>query len=187
VIGDVAGDRLVAMLRRAPRGVVLPRELPGRFDRLGATGAEERAVEVSRRERGHVGSQLDRAGVRVRPVGVEGQLSHLLERGLADLLSERVTDVHGEEPCERVQVPLPVRVLEVAPVAADDYRDLRSVVSAHAREVHPQVLFRCLLQIDGHRAHALLAPRFRRAPRSCQRTLASASPIATRKRRSPRR
>ena len=91
VVGDVARDRLPAPL--AAGGVVLPRELPGRLDRLRAAGDEEDAVQVAGRELGHLGGELDRARVRVRPVRVEGQLAHLLVRGLADLVAVRVADV----------------------------------------------------------------------------------------------
>ena len=169
VVGDLARDRLVLARRRradalvvprlvgafdplaAAREEVLARELPGRLDRLGAAGDEEGAVEVARRERGQLAGQLDRARVRVRPVGVEGQLLHLLERRLPDLLAEAVADVDREEAGERVQVALPVRVLEVAAVAADDDRHLVRGVAAHAGEVHPQVVAGGLLQIGGRR------------------------------------
>ena len=69
----------------AARRVVLARELPRRLHRFGAAGAEEDAVQISRRERRDLRGELDRARVRVRPVRVEGQLAHLLERRLADL------------------------------------------------------------------------------------------------------
>ena len=133
----------------APRRVVLARELPGRLDRLGATGAEEDAIEVAGRERRDLGRELDRARVRVRPVRVEGQLAHLLERGLPDLVAERVADVDGEEPGERVDVPPPVRVLEMAAVPAHDDRDVLGAEPTHAGEVHPEVLLRGALQVDG--------------------------------------
>ena len=166
VVGDLARDRLVAARGRradalvvprlvcrhplaAAREVVLARELPRRLDRLGAAGDEEGAVEVARRERGQLARELDRARVRVRPVRVEGQLAHLLERRLADLLAEAVADVDREEAGERVQVALPVRVLEVAAVAADDDRHLVRGVAAHAGEVHPQVVAGGLLQVGG--------------------------------------
>ena len=85
----------------------------------------------------------------IRPVGVEGQLAHLLVRGLPDLVAERVADVDGEEPGERVDVAPPVRVLEVTPVAAHDDRHVRRVEPAHAGEVHPEVLLGGALQVDG--------------------------------------
>ena len=66
VVGDPARDRLPAAL--AARGVVLARELPGRLDRLGASRAEEDAVEVAGSDRGDLGGELDRARVRVVPV-----------------------------------------------------------------------------------------------------------------------
>ena len=178
VVGDVARDRLVAArpLRRrddrvvpplglvrgaaepllAARRVVLAGELPGRLDRLGAAGDEEHAVEVARGERRDFAGELDRARMRVRPVGVERQLAHLLERRLADLLAERVADVDGEQARERVEVPLAVRVLEVAAVAADDDRHVLVGVAAHPREVHPEVILCDTLEIDRGGAHAVL-------------------------------
>ena len=140
VVGDVPGDRLVAVraaagargdrivpgLRLAQRlacvllaagGVVLPGELPCRLDGLRATRDEEDAVEVAGRERCKLRRELDRLRMRVRPVGVERQLAHLLERRLADLLAVAVADVDREQSGERVEVALAVRIPEVAPVA----------------------------------------------------------------------
>jgi hypothetical protein len=85
----------------------------------------------------------------VRPVGVERQLAHLRRRGLPHLLAVRVADLHREEARERVEVALPVRVLEVAALAADDDRDLAVAVAAHAGEVEPQVLVRRPLELLG--------------------------------------
>ena len=176
VVRDVAGDCLVATRSGPMRGhelvvarlglgersrqrggatreVVLARELPGRLDRVGPAGHEEDAVEVARSERRHLLGELDRAGVRVRPVRVERQLAHLLERRLADLLAERVAEVYGEQAGQGIEVALAVHVLEVAAVAADDDGHLGVAVAAHAREVQPQVVARSLLKIgDGHTA-----------------------------------
>ena len=166
MVGDLARDRLVLAGRRradalvaprvvgrdplaAAREVVLPRELPRRLDRLRAAGDEEDAVEIAGRQGGELGGELDRARVRVRPVRVEGQLAHLLEGGLADLLAEAVAEVDGEETRERVEVAVALRVLEVAAVAADDDRHVRLLVAAHAGEVQPEMVARCLLEIDG--------------------------------------
>jgi hypothetical protein len=140
----------------AARRVVLAGELPGRLDRLGAAGDEEHAVEVARGERRDLAGELDRARMRVRPVRVEGQLAHLLERRLADLLAERVADVDGEQARERVEVPLAVRILEVAALAADDDRHVLVGVAAHPREVHPEVILCDALKIDRGGAHAVL-------------------------------
>jgi hypothetical protein len=85
VVGGTTGDSLPAAL--AARRVVLPRELPGRLDCLRPTGDEERAIDVVRRKACKLGRELDRARMRVRPVGVKGQLAHLGERRLADLLA----------------------------------------------------------------------------------------------------
>ena len=162
------------------RGVVLARELPRGLDGLGAAGAEEDAVQVARRERRHLGSELDGARVCVRPVRVEGQLAHLVERRLADLVAERVADIDREEPRERIDVAPTVRVLEVTAVAADDDRHVRRIEPAHAGEMHPEVLLGGALQVDGlDRGH--VAPLARFALRYCQRTLPRAMVIATMK------
>ena len=158
VVGDLAGDRLPAAL--AAGTVELPRELPGRLDRLGAAGDEEDAVQVAGRERGDLGRELDRARVRVGPVRVERELAHLGRRRLADLLAVRVADLDREQARERVEVALPVDVLEVAALSAHDDRHVVAFgVRAHAREVEPEVVPRGLLQLRGreparHRRHA---------------------------------
>src|SRR4051794_20631671 len=84
--------------------------------------------------------------MRITPVGVERQLAHLRGRRLADLLAVAVTDVDGEQSREGVEVALPFRVLEVAPVAADD--DRHFAVPAHSCEVQPEVFARSTLQIQ---------------------------------------
>src|SRR5262249_33103510 len=117
----------------AARGVVLTRELPRGLDGLRAPGDEEQAVQPLRREGRDAGGELDRAGVRVAPVRVEGQLAHLCRRGLADLLAVAVAYVHREEAGECVEVSLAVRVLEVAAVAAHDDRHLVVAIAGHAR------------------------------------------------------
>jgi hypothetical protein len=89
--------------------------------------------------------------MRVRPVRVERQLAHLLERRLADLLAVRVAEVDGEKPRKRVEVSAAVRILQVAPLAAHDDRHVAFAVAAHASEVHPEVVLGELLQ-----AHATL-------------------------------
>ena len=148
VVGEAAGDGLPAAL--AAGGVVGAGELPRGLDGLGAAGDEEDAVQVARGERRELGGELDRAGVRVAPVGVERQLAHLLERGLADLLAVRVADLDGEQARERVEVAVPVAVFEVAALTADDDRRL---VPAHPREVEPEVILGELPEIArGHGA-----------------------------------
>src|SRR6185312_13229401 len=95
----------------------------------------------------HLGRELDRARVGVRPVRVEGQLAHLRRRRLADLVAIRVADLHREQPGERVEVALAVRILEIAAFAADDDRHLAVSVAAHPREVEPEVVAYRLLQL----------------------------------------
>ncbi len=72
-------------------------------------------------------------------------------RCLPDLVAVRVADVDGEEAGQRIEVPLTVRVLEVAALAADDDRDLVLRETAHAGEVEPEVLSRLFLEV----AHAV--------------------------------
>src|SRR5205085_6783828 len=105
--------------------------------------------------------ELDRARVCVRPVRVEGQLPHLLVRGLADLVAVRVADLHGKEAREGVEVALAVDVLEVAALAAHDDRRL---VTVHTREVKPEMLARGLLQLA--RTHACQLRTHTRVPQS---------------------
>ena len=124
VVGDLARDDL-APHRLAVRSVVLARQLPGRFDGLGAAGDEERAVDARRCQAGEPGGELGGRRVRERPVRVVRQPAHLLERRLPELLAVRVADLHGEQPAEHVQVALAVRVEEVRALAALDDRDLR--------------------------------------------------------------
>ena len=102
---------------------------------------------------------------------------------LAPLVAERVADVHREEPGERVEVALPVRVLEVAAVAADDDRDVGDLVATHAGEVHPEVLLGRFLEVErGYRGGGHATPcRARLADRYSQKTLPSAKAMATRK------
>src|SRR5207249_2723349 len=113
---------------------------------------------------------------RVRPVGVERQLAHLLERRLTDLLAEAVADVDREQARKRVQIALAVGVLEVAAVAADDDRHLGVPVPAHAGEVHPEMVLGELLQVEAGRRHP--APFERRI---CTSTLPSIPSTATAK------
>src|SRR4029079_9740213 len=108
----------------AARRVVLARELPGRFDRLGAARDEEHAVQVAGGERAALGRELDRARMRIAPVRVEGELAQLGGGGLPDLVAEAVADVDGEETRERVEVALAVYLLEVAAVPAHDDGDV---------------------------------------------------------------
>ena len=159
VVGGATRHGLPAAL--AARLVVLARELPRGLDRLAAAGDEEAAVEIARRERRDLLRELDRARMRIRPVRVERQLAHLLERGLAHLLAVRVADLHGEEPGERVEVPPALAVLEVAPLAAHDDRRL---VTRHAREVQPEMVARGLLKLLG--AHACRRRAHARVPQS---------------------
>src|SRR5688500_1052877 len=83
----------------------------------------------------------------VAPVRVEGQLAHLRSRRLPHLLAVPIADLDGEKTGERVEVALPLGVLEVAPVTAHDDREVVLLIAAHAREVQPQMLARGALQL----------------------------------------
>ncbi len=178
VVGDPARDRLPAAL--AARSVVLACELPGGLDRLRAARDEEDTVQVTRRERGDLGRELDRARMGVVPVRVEGQLAELRGRCLPHLLAEAVADVDREEPRKRVEVALAVHVLEVAAVAPHDDRHFLLRKARHAGEVQPQVVARGLLQLvggEGGCGEAHTAPFGAR--RHWKRMLASISTMAT--------
>ena len=84
VVGDLAADDLGA-LRLAGHPEVLAGQLPGRFDRLGAAGGEEDAVEVARGIVGQSLGQLYGAWVGVGPEGEVGQCARLLRSRLGQL------------------------------------------------------------------------------------------------------
>ena len=131
------------------RAVVGLRELPRRLDRLRAAGGEEHAVEVARRELRDARREFDRGRVRVAPVRVEAELLGLRGGRLAEL-GAAVADVHAVERREAVEVALAVLVVDVAALAPDDHgHRVVLVVGAHAREVHPQVAPRQLLEPVG--------------------------------------
>ncbi len=185
VVGDLPRDHL-GLGRVAGELVVLPRELERGLDRLAATAGEEHAVEVAGRQRRHPRRQLDRARVRVGPVGVEAQLASLVGAGLGDI-GAPVADVHAEQRGQAVEVAVAVLVVDVAALAAHDDGDVVVGVGAHPREVHPQVALRQLLKAalggggvlgGGHARDP--PPRGRRLP---LRTTVAPAP----RRRQPRR
>src|SRR5947209_2568061 len=102
---------------------------------------------MARRERLDLGGELDRARMRIRPIGVERELAHLRGGGLADLVAEAVADLHGEQARQGVEIALAVCVLEVAAVAAHDDRNVAVRVRAHAREVQPEMIAREALEL----------------------------------------
>src|SRR5262249_24694543 len=112
-------------------------------------------VEVGGGEAGDLGGELDRARVGVAPVGVEGELLHLLVRPTADLVAVRVADLDGEEAREPVEVAAALIVLQVAAVTPDDDRRL---VSGHPREREPGVLLRERAEV-GLSGHARIVDR----------------------------
>src|SRR5213592_1878834 len=95
VVGDLASDDL-GLVRVAGELVVLAHELDRRLDRFAAAAREEDAVEVAGGQRRDARGELDRARVRVRPVGEEAQLAGLVGPGLRDVRAP-VADVHAEQ------------------------------------------------------------------------------------------
>jgi hypothetical protein len=144
VVGDLARDELVP-LAAAVHAVPLAGDLQGRLDGLGPAVGEEDAVQVARSQRRDARGQLDGARVRVAPVREEAELLGLRRGGLAQLRAA-VTGVDAEQRGQPVQVALAVLVPDVAAVTLDDHRQLVVGVRTHAREVHPQVPSRELLQ-----------------------------------------
>src|SRR5207244_4093932 len=92
--------------------------------------------------------QFDRARMCVGPVCVERQLTHLRCCGVPHLLAVAVADVDREKAGKGVQVALAFRVLEVAAVATDDDRHIAVPVTAHPREVEPEMVARSALKIQ---------------------------------------
>ncbi len=163
VVGGLARDDLV-LGPVASELVVLAGQLQRGLDGFAAAAGEEHAVEVAGREIGDLGGQLDRARMRVAPVGEEAELFCLIGTGLRHI-GAAVADVRAEERAEAVEVALAVLVEDVAAVAADDDRDLRPVlIGAHAAEVHPQVALGELLKLGvarlGGRRHRRALPFF---------------------------
>src|SRR6185437_13847894 len=136
-VGDVARDDL-GLERVARDLVVLARQLDGGLHGLGAAAGEEDAVQVAGSEIGDARRELDRARVRVGPVGVEAQLLGLLCPGLDDV-GTAVADVDAEQRRETVEIALSVLVVDVTALTADDDRNLVVLVGRHPREMHPQV------------------------------------------------
>src|SRR5439155_27118637 len=132
----------------AAGGVVLARELPRRLESLGAPGDEEEPVQVAGRKGCDFRRQFDRARMCVGPVCVERQLTHLRCCGFPHLLAVAVADVDREKAGKGVHEALAVRVLEVAAVATDDDRHIAVPVTAHPREVEPEMVARSALKIQ---------------------------------------
>ena len=152
VVGDPARDHLVAVAEALELVELLDQLDEHRLVRLGASRDEEDAVQVARRQLGHLPGELDRARVGVDPVRVERQLGHLLRGGLAQLCTEAVADLGAEEPGERVEVLLAVRVVDRAVLAVRDDGDLVRLIRRLAREVHEEMTLRERLELGvvGH-------------------------------------
>ena len=144
VVGDRPADHLVLVVLAGELEVVLG-ELPRGLDGLAATGGEEDPVEVARRVVGHPLGELDRVGVGVGPDRHERQPFGLLRGGLGQLRAP-VAELAHEQAGEPVEVALPVDVVDVGTLAADDDRNLGVVMRRVPGEVHPQVLTCLVLQ-----------------------------------------
>ena len=143
VVRDLARDQL-GLQGVSPGAVVAARQLDRRLDRLRAAVAEEDPVQVARRQRGDPRRQLDRPRMGVAPHGDEVELADLRRHRVAQLAAA-VTGVDAEEGREAVEIAVAVVVPDVAPLAADDDRDLVvRAERAHLREVHPEMAL-CLL------------------------------------------
>ena len=118
MVGDVAADHL-GPLRLPDHPEVLAGQLPGRLDRLGATGGEEDPVEVAGREARHPVGELDGARVGVGPEREVGQRPGLLGACLGEL-GAAVADLGGEQSGEAVEVALAVLVPDVGALAPHD-------------------------------------------------------------------
>src|SRR5262249_20213448 len=99
-----------------------------------------------------------------------------------------VTEVGAEQRGEAVEVAIAVLVPDVAALAAHDDRDLGIRVGAHAREMHPEVTLRQLLERrrlarDGHRPfapiHVVCACSYNGTPPIDARTTNMAARAAT--------
>src|SRR3954471_5393933 len=165
VVGDAPRDHLVAVVVPLQL-VVLAHELDDRLVGLRSARHEEGAVEVAGRELGHLGRQLDRARMRVAPVGVEGQLRHLRGGRLTQLGAEAVPDLGAEEAGQPVEVALSLAVVQVAALPAGDDRHVLVAERGVPREVHhqmplgeflqPVVRQRGLRAVAGHRGDPCL-------------------------------
>jgi hypothetical protein len=145
VVRGLACDDL-RLVRVARELVVLADELEGGLDRLAAARREEHAVEVARGEPCDARGELDRGRMRVGPRREEAELAGLVGTGLGHL-GATVADVHAEQRAQAVEVPVAVLVPDVAPVALDDDRNVRTVrVRPEAAEMHPQVALRQVLE-----------------------------------------
>jgi hypothetical protein len=146
VIGHGARDDLV-LRRLALQLPVVLRELPRGLDGLAASGGEEHPIEIAGRVVGEAVGQLDGRGMRVGPEREERELLRLLRRDLREPLPA-VAGVHHEESAEPVDIPAAVGVPDVMALAAGD--DGHAVPVLHHRlpgEVHPEVVFRLLLEV----------------------------------------
>ena len=139
VVGDLAGDHLV-LLALTGDPEVLARQLQRRLDRFGTARREEDVVEVAGRHVRDPRRELDRAGVRVAPVGHEVELANLALHRLADL-GAAVAGVAAEEAREPVEVAVAVIVVDVGALAPGDDRD--RVVGVVA-PIRVKCIHRCL-------------------------------------------
>ncbi len=134
VVRRLARDEL-GLRGRAGEAVVLPSQLDRALNRLRAARREEHALEAFGRETGHPFGQLGGLRMDVRPGVEEAELGRLVGTRLGDVGSA-VADVDAEQRGEPVEVPAALRVVHVAPLAANDDGEVRR---SERREAHPEV------------------------------------------------
>ncbi|BCI90825.1 hypothetical protein NIIDMKKI_60310 [Mycobacterium kansasii] len=107
---------------------VLLGDFPGRFDGLGAAAGEEHPVQVPGRVAGEPLGKLDRRLGGISPQREVRQGARLARGGLGEFATA-VTDLHHEQPGQRVEVAFAAVVVDGDAVAAGDDRrcDSRAV------------------------------------------------------------
>ena len=111
VVRGAPRDHLVA-LALADGAEVLAGQLPRRLDGLGPAAGEEHPVEVAGGELGEACRELDRRRVRVRPDREVLERLGLHPRRVGEV-GPAVADLHGEQPGQAVEEPVPGGVPQV--------------------------------------------------------------------------
>jgi len=119
---------------------ILLGHLPCGLDRLGAAAGEEHPIQVARGIARQAFGELDRGRGGISPEREERQSAGLPGRDLRQL-GTAMTDLHGEQPGQRVEVALAAVVEDGDALAARD--DRRREVRAVASEVQPEVFCHC--------------------------------------------
>jgi hypothetical protein len=123
VVGRGQRDDFV-LARPSQVDPVLARELERCLDRVRAARERVDPVEVARCQRGQLGAQLLDCAVGHRRAADVRQTARLVRHGVGDF-GHAVPDVGHEGAAARVEVDVAVRVVEPAPLAANDERVAR--------------------------------------------------------------